>query len=77
MVLEALNNHMTSACGLVRLGVGGLGVRGGPPGALSRSHGINALRGYLEAKCTKPLTMRDALPFMPGAGIAYIKIWTN
>lgn len=59
MVLEALSNHMTSACGLVRLGseAWGLGGPRGATGALGRSHGINALRGYLEVKCSKPLTM--------------------
>lgn len=44
VVFEALNNHMTSACGgFGRLGVNGLGVRGAN-GRLE-SHSFNILRG--------------------------------
>lgn len=72
VVFEALNNHMTSACGgLAVLGstACGLGGQGGQWGRVE-SHGFNTLRGQ-KAKRPKPFTMRDASPFMSGAGIAY------
>ena len=46
MVFEALNSHMTSACGgLSRLGVKDFGVRGSLEGRVE-SHSVNNLRGF-------------------------------
>lgn len=74
VVFEPLNNHMTSACGgFGRLGVNGLGVRGANGGESKvESHSFNTLRGQ-KAKHPKPFTMRDASPFMSGAGIGILR----
>lgn len=71
VVFGALNNHMTSACGgLVRLGVKGLGVRAGQgdKSEVTASIPSGVRSGSLPSHSP---TMRDASPFMPGAGIAY------
>lgn len=65
VVFEASDNHMTSACGgLARLGVKGLGVRA------VMGVGSKSQRQYPQGLESHSPSMRDASPFMPGAGIA-------
>lgn len=71
VVFGASNNHMTSACGgLVRLGVKGLGVRAAMGDGSKVSASIPSGVRSRNVPSLSP-TMRDASPFMPGAGIAY------